>query len=351
MNTLAIIGGGSWGTALAIVLAPRFDHVHLWFHEPEIAEAVRKTRENPVFLSGVRIPENVVPFSELTHTAAGAELILGVMPSHAARDVYCRLRPVVSPGTAIISATKGLDSATLLTMSQVIEEVFGSAFPVGVISGPSFAREVAERRPTALVCGGVDVSLVTRVQERFSSASLRLYGSADPVGMELGGALKNVIAIAAGICDGLSLGHNALAALITRGLAEMTRLAVACGARPETLAGLAGLGDLVLTCTGDMSRNRQVGLKLATGTDLDRILASTPMVAEGVRTADLAMQLAERYRIEMPITAEMRAVMAGRRTAHEAISVLMTRALKNETGADAEASDGPKEKNPQQQCL
>jgi glycerol-3-phosphate dehydrogenase (NAD(P)+) len=256
------------------------------------------------------------------------------MPSHAARSVYEAARPHVAPGTPIVSATKGLDSSTLLRMSQVIEQVFGAAFPVGVISGPSFAREVAEGKPTALVCGSRDPELVTAVQERFSGETLRVYGSSDPVGVELGGALKNVIAIAAGICDGLALGHNAVAALVTRGLAEISRLAVACGARAETLAGLAGMGDLVLTCTGDMSRNRQVGLKLASGARLDAIVASTPTVAEGVRTAALAMQLAEQHGVDMPITAEMQAIMKGERAPGEAISRLMTRALRSELPTD-----------------
>jgi glycerol-3-phosphate dehydrogenase (NAD(P)+) len=215
-------------------------------------------------------------------------------------------------------------------MSQVIEQVFGRDFPVAVLSGPSFAREVAEGKPTALVCGSRDPALAAAVQEQFSSGTLRVYASSDPVGVELGGALKNVIAIAAGICDGLALGHNALAALITRGLAETTRLAVACGARPETLAGLAGLGDLVLTCTSDLSRNRQVGLQLASGAALHLILTSTPMVAEGVRTAALAMKLAERHDIDMPITSEMHAILNGHRSPGEAISRLMSRTLRNE---------------------
>ncbi|HWD98700.1 MAG TPA: NAD(P)H-dependent glycerol-3-phosphate dehydrogenase [Bryobacteraceae bacterium] len=327
MKTLAIIGGGSWGTALAVVLAPRFERVRLWFHEPDLAAAAATERENRIFLPGVRIPENVESGSRLDSAASGADLILGVMPSHAARDVYQDLRGSVAP---IVSATKGLDSTDLLRMSQVIEDIFGAGFPVAVLSGPSFAREVAEGKPTALVCGSRDAALAAAVQEQFSSGTLRVYASSDPIGVELGGALKNVIAIAAGICDGLALGHNALAALVTRGLAEITRLAVACGARPETLAGLAGLGDLVLTCTSDMSRNRQVGLQLASGAGLDRILASTPMVAEGVRTAALAMKLAERHGIDMPITSEMQAIMNGHRGPGEAISRLMCRTLRSE---------------------
>lgn len=327
MKTLAILGGGSWGTALAVILAPRFERVRLWFHEPDLAAAAAAERENRVFLPGIRIPQNVHPDSRLDSAAAGADLIVGVMPSHAARSVYLRMRGCAAP---VVSATKGLDATNLLRMSQVIEEVFGAAFPVAVLSGPTFAREVAEGKPTALVCGSRDAALAAAVQEQFSSGTLRVYASSDPIGVELGGALKNVIAIAAGICDGLALGHNALAALVTRGLAEITRLAVACGARPETLAGLAGLGDLVLTCTSDLSRNRQVGLQLASGAGLDRILASTPMVAEGVRTAALAMQLAERHGVDMPITSEMHAIMNGQRAPGEAISRLMSRTLRNE---------------------
>ncbi len=330
MKSLAIVGGGSWGTALAVVLAPRFEKVRLWLHEPELARSVAASRENGVFLPGILLPKNVEPDSRLESALGDADIVLGVMPSHAARAIYEAARPYVPPGIPIISATKGLDSSTLLRMSQLIEDIFGTAFPVGVISGPSFAREVAEGKPTALVCGSRDLKLVAAVQERFSGTTLRVYGSSDPIGVELGGALKNVIAIAAGICDGLALGHNAVAALITRGLAEISRLAAACGARPETLAGLAGMGDLVLTCTGDMSRNRQVGLKLASGARLDAILASTPTVAEGVRTAALAMQLAEKHGVDMPITAEMQAIMKGERTPGEAISRLMTRALRSE---------------------
>ena len=330
MKRLAILGGGSWGTALAVVLAPRFEEVGLWFHEPELAATAASTRENSAFLPGILLPSNIEPDSRLEHVVMEADVVLGVMPSHAARGVYEAAQPHVPAGTPIVSATKGLDSSTLLRMSQVIEEVFGAAVPVGVISGPSFAREVAEGKPTALVCGSRDAELVAAVQERFSGNTLRVYGSPDPVGVELGGALKNVIAIAAGICDGLDLGHNAVAALITRGLAEISRLGVACGARAETLAGLAGMGDLVLTCTGDMSRNRQVGLKLASGARLDSILASTATVAEGVRTAALAMQLAERHGVDMPITGEMQAIMKGQRAPQEAISRLMSRALRDE---------------------
>jgi len=330
VKSLAILGGGSWGTALAVVLAPRFEKICLWFHEPELAAAAADTRENSIFLPGILLPANIRPESSLEPALRSADVVLGVMPSHAARSVYQAARPHIPAGTPIVSATKGLDSVTLLRMSQVIGEVFGATFPVGVISGPSFAREVAEGKPTALVCGSRDPNLVAAVQDGFSGETLRVYGSSDPVGVELGGALKNVIAIAAGICDGLSLGHNAVAALITRGLAEISRLAVACGARAETLAGLAGMGDLVLTCTGDMSRNRQVGLKLASGARLQAILASTPTVAEGVRTAALAMQLAEKHGVDMPITAEMQAIMKGERAAREAISRLMTRALRSE---------------------
>lgn len=330
MRTLAIIGGGSWGTALSVALAPRFERIRLWFHEPGLAAETLASRENRVFLTGIPLPLNIEPLADIDVATADADLVMGVMPSHAARGLYRRMRSSLTFGTPVVSATKGIDSVTLMRMSQVIEqELPGSA--VCVLSGPSFAREVAEGRPTALVCGGRDAALVSRIQAIFSSESLRLYGSPDPVGVEMGGALKNVIAIAAGICDGLALGHNALAALITRGLAEITRLSVACGAVPDTLAGLAGLGDLVLTCTSDMSRNRQVGLRLASGAPLDNIVASTRMIAEGVGTAALAIQLAEKKGVDMPITAEMHAVMSDVRPPREAIARLMTRSLKHET--------------------
>ncbi len=263
---------------------------------------------------------------------AGADVLLSVMPSHVVRDVYIRMLPWLTPEVRIVSASKGLEAGTLLRVSEVIRRVTGEEYRIAVLSGPTFAREVAAGSPTAVVIASEDEELVHELQNGFSGPTLRAYGSCDVAGVEIGGALKNVIAIGAGISDGLGLGHNAVAALITRGLAELTRLAVALGAKPETMSGLAGLGDLVLTCTGDLSRNRQVGLQLAAGIELGRIVESTPMVAEGIKTTSVAMQLAARHGVDLPIVAEMHAVLNSGRAPAEAIKRLMGRTLRNEAG-------------------
>ena len=332
MTTLAIIGGGSWGTALSVVLAPRFDKIRLWFHEPELAESARRTRINEIFLPGTVLPGNIKPISDLATAVEDADFLLSVMPSHFVRAIYAQIFPLLRPDMRIVSATKGLEMGSFLRASAVIREVIGPDRPVAVLSGPSFAREVAEGKPTALVVASDDAELAREVQQGFSGPTFRLYLSDDPIGVEIGGALKNVIAIGAGICDGLALGHNAVAALITRGLAELTRLATAAGAKAETLSGLAGLGDLVLTCTGDLSRNRQVGLRLAAGDSLENILKSTPMVAEGVKTASAAIELGRRFGADLPITQEMHAVLNLGRSPHEAIQRLMSRTLRSERG-------------------
>lgn len=329
-NKLAIVGGGSWGTALACVLAPRFNGIHLWINEPEIAECVQRTRVNEVFLPGFSLPENVIAGNSLEAALSEADVVLSVMPSHVVRDVYTRMLPWLRRETLLVSATKGLETGSLLRVSQVIREVAGRERGITVLTGPTFAREVAAGNPTAVVAASDNPELAAQVQTLFSGPTLRVYASSDPVGVEIGGALKNTIAIGAGICDGLGLGHNAVAALITRGLAELTRLAMALGARPDTLSGLAGLGDLVLTCTGDLSRNRQVGLKLAAGLGLGDILGATPMVAEGIKTTSVAMQLAARHGVELPIVQEMDAVLNLGRRPDEAIRRLMTRALRSE---------------------
>jgi glycerol-3-phosphate dehydrogenase (NAD(P)+) len=331
LTRLAIIGGGSWGTALACVLASRFDRVTLWVHEPDLAAQIEQTRVNGIFLPGIPIPPNVRAGHSLEIALAGADVVLSVMPSHAVRDVYTRMLPWLSPSMRIVSASKGLESGTLLRISQIIRSLAGPDYRIAVLSGPTFAREAAGGIPTALVIASEDQDLVRQIQTSFSGPTFRAYGSCDPTGVEIGGALKNVIAIGAGISDGLGLGHNAVAALITRGLAELTRLAVAVGANAETMSGLAGLGDLVLTCTGDLSRNRQVGLKLAAGLELGSILASTPMVAEGVTTTSVALKLAARHGVDLPIAAEMHAVLTLGRSPAEAIKRLMGRALTNET--------------------
>jgi glycerol-3-phosphate dehydrogenase (NAD(P)+) len=331
LTQLAIIGGGSWGTALACILASRFDRVTLWVHEPDLADRIEQTRVNGIFLPGIPIPPNVRAGHSLEIALAGADVVLSVMPSHAVRDVYTRMLPWLTPSMRIVSASKGLESGTLLRISQIIRSITGPAYRIAVLSGPTFAREAAAGIPTALVVASEDQDLVGQIQTSFSGPAFRIYGSCDPTGVEIGGALKNVIAIGAGISDGLGLGHNAVAALITRGLAELTRLAVAVGANAETMSGLAGLGDLVLTCTGDLSRNRQVGLKLAAGLELGSILDSTPMVAEGVTTTSVALQLAARHGVDLPIAAEMHAVLSLGRSPGEAIKRLMSRALTSET--------------------
>jgi glycerol-3-phosphate dehydrogenase (NAD(P)+) len=331
-NDLAIVGGGAWGTALACVLASRFDSVRLWIYEPDVAEQTGRMRVNHLYLPGVRLPENVRVENAFEAVLSGAPIVLSVMPSHVVRVLYSAMLPFIQPGAILVSATKGLEAGSLLRVSQVIGEVAGASHPVAVLTGPSFAREVAMGSPTALVAASAEPGAAALVQQKFSGPTFRVYASDDPAGAELGGALKNVIAIGAGICDGLSLGHNAVAALITRGLAELTRLAAAMGGKSETLAGLAGLGDLVLTCTGDLSRNRQVGLKLASGMQLPEILASTASVAEGVKTTATAVELARRHSVEMPIAEEMNAVLNQGRAPEEAIKRLMTRSLRAERG-------------------
>ncbi len=330
MKDLAIIGGGSWGTALACVLAPRFREVRLWVKEADLADRMRETRANDVFLPGIRLPENVHPGHSLGDALYGAHIVLSVMPSHVVRAVYGEMLPFLTPTMRLVSATKGLEGGSLLRVSEVIRAVVGDSYRIAVVSGPSFAKEVADGKPTAVVAASKDAELAAEIQNAFSGPTFRLYAGDDPVGVEIGGALKNVIAIGAGICDGLGAGHNAIAALITRGLAELTRLAVAAGGKPATLSGLTGLGDLVLTCTGDLSRNRKVGLQLAAGNTLGSIVGSTPMVAEGIKTTSAAMQLSERWGVEMPITAEMHAVLNEGRAPAEAIRRLMGRAPKGE---------------------
>ena len=331
MKQLAIIGAGAWGTALSSVLSPRFEAVRLWVYEADLADRMVVSRVNDVYLPGFPLAPNVLPTRNLETAVSGADVVLSVMPSPVVRGLYTQIAGLVGPGVPLVSATKGLEAGSLLRLSQVIAETSGHATRVAVLSGPSFAREVAAGSPTALVVAAQDADLARELQAAFSGPTFRVYASTDLPGVEIGGALKNVIAIGAGICDGLHLGHNATAALITRGLAELTRLAVALGGKPETLAGLAGLGDLVLTCTGDLSRNRQVGMKLASGLTLSGILSSTTAVAEGVKTTAVARELAERHNVEMPIVEEMHAVLNSSRQPAEAIRRLMSRSLRSES--------------------
>ena len=315
-----------------MVLAPRFEHVRLWVYESDLAQRMRSSRENDVYLPGFRLPANVDVHHELASVLDTAEIVLGVMPSHLARPLYREMAAYLSPAVHIVSATKGLETGTLLRVTEVIRQVIEPHFVprVAVISGPTFAREVARGDPTALVVASTDPELAATIQSAFSGPTFRIYTSADPVGVEVGGAVKNVVAIGAGVCHGLGLGHNAIAALITRGLAEISRLALAMGGQPKTLAGLAGLGDLVLTCTGDLSRNRHVGLELAKGRKLDEIVDSMKMVAEGIKTTIATVDLARQYGVEMPIAQQMHAMLQLGRPPREAIRQLMERTLKGE---------------------
>jgi glycerol-3-phosphate dehydrogenase (NAD(P)+) len=334
MKKVAVIGAGGWGTALAIALTrSRSPHrIFLWAREDEVVASLRERRINEVFLSGCEVPAAVEVTQDLAEAVGGADLILGVMPSAHARAMYAAMLPHMQPQAAIVSATKGLEPKSLLRMTEVIEQTCSARYRprVAALSGPSFAREVARGDPTAVVIASRDAQVSAEVQEEFSGPTFRLYTNDDVAGVELGGAVKNVIAIAAGVAEGLGFGHNTLAALITRGLAEMTRLALALGARRDTLAGLAGMGDLVLTCTGSLSRNRTVGVELGKGRPLAEITGAMRMVAEGVGTTAATYELAARLRIEMPITAQMYGVLYEGRSPRAAIRELMERPLKQE---------------------
>jgi glycerol-3-phosphate dehydrogenase (NAD(P)+) len=329
---IAVIGAGSWGTALALTLANRGHAVTLWAHEQEVVDQIRFQRENRLFLPGIILPVGITPTSSLVEALRDVEFVLTVTPSHVCRSIYEQMLPHLHPGMIFVSATKGLETERWMRMSEVIESVLSPRFVprLAVLSGPSFAPEVARGDPTVIVAASRDRTTARSVQEHFSSGTLRLYTATDVVGVELGAAIKNVIAIAAGIIEGLGLGHNPMAALVTRGLAEITRLACACGARRETLAGLAGMGDLVLTCTGDLSRNRHLGIELGRGKKLAEILASMRTVAEGVKTAGATVALAAEHGVEMPITQQIHKILEGKILPREAIRELMERTLKDE---------------------
>lgn len=333
MSRIAIIGAGAWGTGLAIVLGRKgTHHVRLWAHEIEVCESINERHLNEKFLPGCVIPESVVASNSLNEVLKGAEIVVSVMPSQHCRPLFEQVRPLISSTSLIVSATKGLEKGSLLRMSEVIGNVLERNRAIGALSGPSFAQEVARGDPTAITVASNDSSLLQTVQQEFSDSRFRVYTNTDIVGVELGGSLKNIIAIAAGICDGLGLGHNSVAALITRGLAEMTRLVTACGGRADTMAGLAGLGDLVLTCTGGLSRNRSVGVELGRGKKLPEIIANMHgMVAEGVFTTNAAVGLARARHVEMPITEQMHAILHQGKSPSEAIQELMSRTGKSES--------------------
>lgn len=332
MSRLAILGAGSWGTALAVVLAPKFDQVALWARDAALAAQIEYTRENDRYLPGFRIPGNVLCSPEIAGVLAGSEFVLSAVPSDHTRALFECVRPHVSSEMWFVSATKGIENASLMRMTEVIAHVLGPQFTprVAALSGPTFAREVAAGEPAAVVIASQNASLSTQVQSAFSTPTFRLYTSEDVIGVEIAAALKNVIAIGAGVCKGLGLGSNSVAALVTRGLAELTRLAVALGGKPRTLAGLAGLGDLVLTATGDLSRNRFVGLQLGAGKPLPEILAAMTQVAEGVHTCRAARHLARRASVEMPIVEKMHEILYEQKPAAAAIRELMERPLTSE---------------------
>ena len=326
----AVLGAGSWGTALSIHLGQIGRDVTLWGRDKELLAEMARRRANPTYLADLNFPAPVRPTPSLAAALEGARYVVIAVPSHGLRDVLREAAPHLPAGAVIVSATKGIEAGSLARMSDVIREETAGRNPIVVLSGPSFASEVARNLPTALVAASSDEDAVRSVQDEFRGRFFRLYGSDDLVGVEVGAALKNIIAIAAGVVESLGLGHNAQAALMTRGLAEVSRLACAMGGRRDTLAGLSGLGDLVLTCTGALSRNRHVGVELGRGRPLPEILAGMRMVAEGVRTTTAALALGERHGVELPIAAQMGEVLAGRKTPKAAVSDLMLRPQRGE---------------------
>jgi glycerol-3-phosphate dehydrogenase (NAD(P)+) len=336
LSRIAVVGAGAWGTALSIVLARGGRHeVRLWAYEREVCDSIARSRINEQFLPAIKIPSAIEATNDLEHALDSADIVLTVMPSHHARKLFQQMVPMLRPETLIVSATKGIENETFKRMTEVAAEVIGGASGsspmIAALSGPSFAKEVARGDPTAITVASTDAELAATVQREFSDGLFRIYTNDDVVGVELGGSLKNVIAIAAGVVEGLGLGHNSAAALITRGLAEITRLAVACGANRDTLAGLAGMGDLVLTCTGGLSRNRTVGVELGRGRKLRDIMAEMHgMVAEGVLTTNAALGLAAQQGIEMPITEQIYAVLHEEKSPQDAIRELMSRPGKEE---------------------
>jgi glycerol-3-phosphate dehydrogenase (NAD(P)+) len=331
---VGILGAGGWGTALAKVVAEKGERVTLWCHGKESFLAIVESRENRIYLPGARLPENVVATQSLEQAVAGKSLLVCALPSHVVREVISPIAGRVGTDTMVLCATKGLEEGSLKTMGALLLDLFGAERKScqAFLSGPTFASEVARGLPAAVTVAAYDDAVAREVQQILSTLNLRVYTSSDIIGVQMGGVVKNVIAIAAGISDGLELGQNARAALITRGLAEMTRLAERMGADPRTLAGLPGLGDLILTCAGDLSRNRQVGLQIAAGKSLEEITGSTPMIAEGVRNTRSLFALAKRLEVEMPIVEQMYEVLYDGKKPMEAVQDLMQRSLKAEAG-------------------
>lgn len=328
----AVIGGGSWGTALAAVLGQNGHDTVVWAHDPDVARALTETHQNPKYLPGLQLPDKVTGTGDLARALAGAELVVAASPSHVTRQVMGEALPSLPRATPIVCATKGIENESLLTMYEVLEDVLPAELHpyICCLSGPSFARETVQRMPTAVVVASPWEKLAARVQKWFSNDSFRVYTSTDVQGVELGGSLKNVCAIAAGISDGMGFGSNTRAAIMTRGLAELVRLAIKKGANPLTLSGLAGMGDLVLTCTGELSRNRTVGLGLGRGQTLQEVLAGMKQVAEGVRTARSVHDLAHKLSVEMPLHDAIYRILYENLPPKAALASLTSRELKSE---------------------
>jgi glycerol-3-phosphate dehydrogenase (NAD(P)+) len=332
MTRVAVLGAGSWGTALAKHLAQKGYATRLWARNPELAARIDRTRQNPGYLPGVMLPDALFVTSDLATALADAELVLVVVPSHGLRELARKFAPLLPGSAIVVSATKGIENDSLMLMTQVLLAELGQAAEprLCALGGPSFAREVAADLPTAVSVASTDLDTAQRAQAWLAGDRFRVYSTEDVVGVEVGGALKNVIAIAAGAADGLGFGHNARAGLITRGIAEISRLALQLGANPQTLAGLSGMGDLVLTCTGDLSRNRSVGIELGRGRSLEDVLGEMTMVAEGVRTAKSAFDLARRENVDMPITTEVYRALYEGKSPISAVESLLGRALRAE---------------------
>jgi len=332
IETIGVIGAGAWGTALALLLAGKGHDVALWMYEKDLAEETARTRENRVYLPGFILPANIAVTSRLEAAVTGKQYILSVAPSHTVRALSAAFAPHLADNAVIISASKGIEIDTLKPLSDVLRETLPPRFHrrLCFLSGPSFAKEVAQNMPTAVALASNDPEVGKLAQQVLSAPSFRVYTNPDVIGVELGGSVKNVIAIAAGVLEGLGFGHNTMAALITRGLAEMARLGVAMGAYPATFSGLAGMGDLVLTCTGGLSRNRTLGVRLGRGERLEDILRGAATVAEGVRTTKAARDLAKRHHVEMPVVEEVYRILYEGKDPRQALRDLMTRELKDE---------------------
>lgn len=330
-ESVAVVGAGSWGTAFAIMLAESYGDVALWVREEEVLDAVLRRRENRQFLPGIAVPEAVRPTNDLAEAVSGRSVVAFAVPSHHMRGVAANAAPFLSADACLVSLSKGVENGTLLRMTELLAGASpGHAPRVAVLSGPTFAREVGEGKPTGATVAAENLDVARRLQHALAGARFRLYADDDVVGIEIGGALKNVMAVAAGICDGLGFGHNARALLISRGLAEITRLGVRLGAHPQTFAGLSGIGDLVLTCTGDLSRNRSVGVRVGRGEPIGEVLGGMTMVAEGVRTARSAVELSARTGVPMPISEQVFSILHEGKDAGAAVSELFSRTLKRE---------------------